>query len=265
MREAFLEELKSGGIVVTDELSAVPLRITLQETPTQFLLVAEISTTGGKQVRMAELRRHLVTPEAKASGNPRLQKELVWQQPERIAAAAARSSASRKLDFLLLASPEALALYRMDGERWALLDKQPQPNGTKTTRRLFGQAVFPEDPAQRARISLPGRTCDVDLADKLAASCRASTEPVPEGVLMSASCDRSIWRLGTDSGDWTLPDKLFLRDPSSEKAAPYVNEIAMPGPVVSLSPEAGLRAAYATVFNLSTGNYEVYRITLVCD
>ena len=40
--------------------------------------------------------------------------------------------------------------------------------------------------------------------------------------------------------------------------------LATNGPVVSISSGEALRADTVVVFNLSTGNYEVYRVSLAC-
>jgi hypothetical protein len=48
------------------------------------------------------------------------------------------------------------------------------------------------------------------------------------------------------------------------KSASSVAELDLPGPALSVSNGQRTRSDTAVVFNLSTGNYEVYRITLAC-
>jgi hypothetical protein len=61
-----------------------------------------------------------------------------------------------------------------------------------------------------------------------------------------------------------MPDHLELTIPSAQKTEVAVAELPMPGPVLSISSGEGVRADTAVVFNLATGNYEVYRIALAC-
>jgi len=62
-----------------------------------------------------------------------------------------------------------------------------------------------------------------------------------------------------------MPDRLELLNSSSPQAqGPAVTELATPGPVLSISSGEALRGDTAVVFNLATGNYEVYRIALAC-
>ena len=53
-------------------------------------------------------------------------------------------------------------------------------------------------------------------------------------------------------------------NPSLPQTQTSIAELSMPGPVLSLSSGEALRADTAAVFNLATGNYEVYRIVLAC-
>ena len=62
----------------------------------------------------------------------------------------------------------------------------------------------------------------------------------------------------------TVPDRLELVNPSLPAMQAPVAELATAGPVLSISSGEALRADTAVVFNLSTGNYEVYRIALAC-
>jgi hypothetical protein len=61
-----------------------------------------------------------------------------------------------------------------------------------------------------------------------------------------------------------MPDKLEVVNSSLPQAQALVAELATPGPVLSISSGEAMRADTAVVFNLATGNYEVYRIALAC-
>jgi hypothetical protein len=83
-------------------------------------------------------------------------------------------------------------------------------------------------------------------------------------MLLSSSCDARVWWLRGDGGDRTEPDRLELTVSSVSQGSASLAELSMPGPVLSISSGEALRADTAVVFHLSTGNYEVYRITLAC-
>ena len=61
-----------------------------------------------------------------------------------------------------------------------------------------------------------------------------------------------------------MPDRLELVNPALPPAQTPVAELATNGPVLSISSGEALRADTVVVFNLSTGNYEVYRVSLAC-
>jgi hypothetical protein len=72
------------------------------------------------------------------------------------------------------------------------------------------------------------------------------------------------WWLYAGGGDSTMADRLQLGNPSQTGAQAALMEIGLPGPVLAISSGEGLRADTAVIFNLATGNYEVYRIALAC-
>lgn len=83
-------------------------------------------------------------------------------------------------------------------------------------------------------------------------------------MFLSSPCGRSVWWLKAEQGDWSMADRLLLRNPSLPKSTPSGAELELPGPALSISTGRHMQSDTATVFNLSTGNYEVYRITLSC-
>jgi hypothetical protein len=72
----------------------------------------------------------------------------------------------------------------------------------------------------------------------------------------------------TGKGDYTQTDRITLAGaPGAGAAADRTpgGSADMPGPVLDISVAENAKAAAAVVKNLSTGNYEVYRITAVCS
>ena len=83
-------------------------------------------------------------------------------------------------------------------------------------------------------------------------------------MYFASTCDRGVWWLRAEPGDWSVPDRLLLRNPSLPNSAPPAAELDLPGPSLSISTGRRMQSDTTVVFNLSTGNYEVYRITLAC-
>ena len=83
-------------------------------------------------------------------------------------------------------------------------------------------------------------------------------------MFLASPCDRGAWWLSGESEDWSVPDRLLLRNPALPKSAPPAAELDLPGPSLSISTGRHMQSDTTVVFNLSTGNYEVYRVTLAC-
>ncbi len=83
-------------------------------------------------------------------------------------------------------------------------------------------------------------------------------------MILASACGRGVWRLSADPGDWSVPDRLLLRNSLLPNSAPSAAELDLPGPSLSISTGRHMQSDTTVVFNLATGNYEVYRITLAC-
>ncbi|HYK39863.1 MAG TPA: hypothetical protein VEU98_07540, partial [Candidatus Eremiobacteraceae bacterium] len=71
------------------------------------------------------------------------------------------------------------------------------------------------------------------------------------------------WLRG-DGSDSTMPDRFELVNSAAPQSQPPIAELPTPGPILSISSGEALRADTGVVFNLSAGNYEIYRIALAC-
>jgi hypothetical protein len=70
--------------------------------------------------------------------------------------------------------------------------------------------------------------------------------------------------LKSDTTDWTAEDRLLLRASVAGKDLAPVAEVNVPGPVQAISTGGDAASAGVVVRNVSTGNYEVYRVALSC-
>ena len=114
------------------------------------------------------------------------------------------------------------------------------------------------------------KVCELNVNGRLSLTCSVS-EPGNRTAEIASSCEESLRSLATGKGDYTQPDRITLGSTvaaggagSASAEESYSGSVEMPGPVLDISVAENAKIAYAVAKNLSTGNYEVYRITAVC-
>jgi hypothetical protein len=264
LKASFMDEFGGENLVEKQESGAHTLQVSVEETPAFYVLVANVPTATGEAARISRLARAAL-PSAGTSGIQfRLLKELVWQQQEPILDAVETAQDSSKLGPLLILGRDSLTLYRRESDRWELQDSKRIPASEKAMRAARGEIRFSLGSEKQDSIVLSAQSCDVAIGEKIELNCRGGSYPWRDGMFLASPCDRSVWWLRADPGDWSVPDRLLLRNPSLPKSAPSAAELDLPGPSLSISTGRRMQSDTTVVFNLSTGNYEVYRITLAC-
>ena len=264
LKNSMRDEMRGETLVEKREAGIRVLQISIEETPAFYVLIASVPTAAGDAIRMSRIARAEL-PSAENSGvQHRLLKELIWQQQEPILDAVETGEDHSKLGPLLVLNRDNLSLYHRADDRWELQDTKRIPTPEKFTRAPRGEIRISISTQKQDTIVLPDQICDLAIAEKIELKCRGGFEPWREGMSLGSACDRGLWWLKAQSGDWSAPDRILLPDPSLPKSAPPVSELELPGPSLSISRGRHLESNTAVVFNLSTGNYEVYRITLAC-
>ena len=264
LKDAFTSELGGENIVEKAESGVRVLLISIEETPAFYVLIANVPAGSGDATRISRFARGAMPSAPNLGVRRRLLKELIWEQHEPILDAVDMGEESSKLGPLLILNRENLSLYRRENDRWELQDAKRIPTSERAIRVPRGEIRFSLGAEKQDSLVLPGQSCDVAVAEKIELNCRGTSHAWREGMFLASACDRSVWWLRTETGDWTVPDKLLLRNPSLPKSAPSEVELDLPGPSLSISTGRRMQSDTAVVFNLSTGNYEVYRITLAC-
>jgi hypothetical protein len=264
LKASFTDEL--GGVYLAEKLEsgAHILQVSIEETPAFYVLIASVPTTVGEAACIHRLARSSLAATAASRAQHRLLKELIWQQQEPILAAAEMGEDANRLGPLLVLNRDKLSLYQHETDRWEVQDTKRVPATEKAARAPRGEIHLSFGAGEKNSILLPDQACEVEVAEKLALNCREASNTWALGMLLTSSCSQEVSIVRAGSGDWSVPDRLLLRNPSSEKTAPSLAELDLPGPVLSISAGLHLKRGTVVVFNLSTGNYEVYRITLVC-
>jgi hypothetical protein len=296
LREAFLKELAAHRAVsVADPGVAAGVRVSVRETPTEFLVVARVMTATGEQVRMTGLLRTAFLPVMNRGNGLRLTKLLLWQQAETVLDAGEFADevggvASGTLDIFLL-KPEGVAIYREADERLNEIQELPFSGSSAgykyVSRGLRGELRGAKDGA--IAVTMPGLSCAVhgsaSAGERWTMTCAPAPAtalsttktpgagpnatasdanmPSPEVVTLTSSCDGSLWRLMGEASDWTQADRLLLVN-GEMKREEAVASVEFAGPVRRLAGAEDGKSAVAVVFNLSSGSYEIYRITMVC-
>jgi hypothetical protein len=100
-------------------------------------------------------------------------------------------------------------------------------------------------------------------AGRLTDSSASGGDAQSDAVALTSSCDVTTWKLLSGESDWTRPDRLLLVG-AGMKRDEAVASLEFGGPVLRVASAENAKVALAVVFDLSSGNYEVYRVTMAC-
>lgn len=283
--DAGLEEHGLGVHPVTTG-SEVTVVITLSESFKNLVWTAEIHKGDATQVVLVSAERSTENRAPSAAMPATIRSEKFWEGPERILDAGEISNGAGR-SWLVVLLPGGLRVQ----------DKQ---SGAMVTTEIKSSQSASRDPWGNLNVQPVGNTVGVFLAPRM---CTANLEtldfsgclspepssgpPVgrmpaifdlaPGGVpppgkgtliVMQAVCGGPSQFLATGARDYTQTDSLqvFEEKPGSggaSGATAISAELDFPGPVTALhaGPVASPRVV---VRNLTTGNYEAYRLSFSC-
>lgn len=264
LRALFASQMEAAQVRFVQGEAAPALWVSIEQTPSQIVFTARVPGDSRTGIAIEQLPRAQAGSEEEARSSVRLEKELVWRQETRVLSAAVVDSGEGGDKRLVVLSEEALTIYQGQPGNWGVAVAKPLPGPRQTQRAARGELLIEGERSEQAGILLPGRRCQASLTDASPVTCAAVATEWPAGRPMALPrCGTETWWLTSDGGDFASDGRLLLRDAGAGKEAPAA-EMALAGPVISLS--AGQNAASATVLlrNLRTGNYEVYRVALAC-
>ncbi len=221
LRSAFEAALRDAGTRVADT-GAVEARITVSETPSQYLLVEEARKGDERQVWIAAWSRE--APGNVKTGGPSIDLKQVWRQTEQILDIAFVPAG------MLVLSPSKLTLYTRVNDAWTLKQASPLASPKPWPRDLRGRIRITGSTFQ---VFLPGLACNGALSS-------AAAGPAPSPAPSSSS----------------LPARSPASSPASSAAAPSLEMDcrASEAPWVLESGSRGLLlAAYASARNYFDG------------
>jgi hypothetical protein len=284
LREAFLQEFARRHSVSPAPSTAAPassvLHVSVRETPTAFLVLAQVPAATGVQVHMVELARAAFLSVVARGNGLRLTRQLLWRQGEPVldarefAAGGANGvlvGAEQSAANIFLLRTDAVAIYREDDERLTELQELAFPGYHYASRGLRGEIVKDND--GDLAVVLPGLRCALHgspaAGQRWTMSCATSGDAASaahsdaQSVPLAAGCQPGSWELVSAATDWTQPDRLLLRS-AAMKGEEAVASVDFSGPIVRLTATEDGRSALAVVFDLASGSYDVYRVSMVC-
>lgn len=269
-KRLFLVQLSVCGIDPVDRAEAPALNVAIRMTASRVLLIADApDAAGAKQVYIIEIARASLQVPRESSPAPQLRKELLWQQEKPIQSAVEWQEQDTQEHYLFLLSENQFLRSRFESGSWKIIDATELPAGDHRSRIEDGGFIYILSKRELALV-FHNKICDFNPVGSVSLSCRTRDFDAKTAAI-SSSCEESLLLLGTGKGDYTERDRITLGDPilpyREAAVSPndgYSSSVEMPGPVLGLSVGESPKAAFAMVKNLSTGNYEVYRITAVC-
>jgi hypothetical protein len=165
VRTAFESALRDSGCRIS-EGSATEAKLTVSETPAQFLIVEEARRGDERQVWIASWNRATGAPVKTAGAS--LQLTQAWRQSEQILDVAFFASG------MLVLSPARLTLFTRTNNTWtpresaAINSAKPWPRDLRGRVRVTGSNF---------QIFLPGLACNGSADGSLAVDCHASDAP----------------------------------------------------------------------------------------
>jgi hypothetical protein len=267
-KKIFLEQVSACGIQPTENSDAPILTVTLQVTPSKALLIANTKdAASGPQIYVVEVPRSSLSVARATGATPQLRRELLWQQEKPIQSALEWQHPTTGEWFLFLLSDSLFMRFDFENGAWKWVDSaQFLPVGRSS--RTGEVSLFYSHTKERVELVLRRKICDIDPTVHFGYTCTGS-EVSDRTMELSSACGESPRYLATGKGDFTQRDQITLASGSGAGATVsdddnYAGSMDMPGPVLDVSVAQNSKSATAVVRNLSTGNYEVYRITAVC-
>jgi hypothetical protein len=280
--QAFLAGLKERGVTPASSSGPPTIVITLSENFRNFLWTGEIREGDATSVVMLEVQRSEDTRTGTASMPVTIHAEKIWEGTERILDAGEISDGAGK-SWLVLLLRGGLRITDMQGDEKTVTEIS---SNQSASRDPWGNLSFEKSGANIGFFLSP-RFCSMNLATGIVNGCSTAEGPAanspgsrvpvmidvaPSGspalgkgteIVMGAPvCRGASQFLATGARDYTQTDSLQLFDLKPAGATAISAELNFPGPITAL--HASSESPRAVVKNLSTGNYEAYRLSFSC-
>jgi hypothetical protein len=255
-------QLDLRKLSITEEPDAPLLRVGATETPTQIVLAAELHFADRQELRIVALKRALLPAQTLLASPVRIEKQLVFDSPERVLDAASVTRGTADDLVILTYRNSELTALRLDPTGSLKQAFTLSAAGLKPSRDPRAELTASETDG---RLQFLGKLCEFTWAAPADVKCRTTTKtswrPLP---LLASPCDSATWKLQADGSDWTAGDLLQVVPETASHKGLAVLLSDFPGPILSINSAQNSHSALVVVRNLRTGNYEVYKLALAC-
>lgn len=267
-QETLRDEFAHLGLPLGDETGAPVLSVYAELTAAQLVLTAKTRVGDREEVRIVAVPRAALPPAETTAAPLQLHRQLVYQSADLILDAATLSNgASGGLGVLLYKNFEVVAL-RVDSKGEVTQTVLLNVAGLKPARNPHGELM---QQGGRMSVQLWGKACDFPWESPAEVKCRTEKASSLEksawrmDPVLASPCDESHWTLSEGGGnDLTASEIPPVRPEGAHEVGGAMMISEFPGPVLNINDGQDAGSALIVVRNLRTGNYEVYKITLVC-
>ena len=260
-QESFRKEAEKHHLIFTEDPSATLLRVGLAETPTQLVFSASAHVAEKDVVRFLTFPRTAFHAANLPVAPIRIERQLVYQSPDRILDASSLWNGSERGMALLAYHNAELSVLWLDTTGEVKQSVSLTAAGARLSRDPRGELTLH---SSDAAVLLPGKSCEFSWASPEGAKCRSAKPTWRAPTVLTPSCEAGGWKLLADGSDWSTPDVLQVVPEGSSQQASAALLSDFPGPILNINGEQNPASALVLTRNLRTGNYEVYKITLAC-
>jgi hypothetical protein len=260
-QESFSRDIEKHHLPLTEDPAANLLRVGLSETPTQLVLAASVRVVDKDEVRLVTSPRTAFRAANLPVAPIRIERQLVYQSPDRIFDASSLWNGAEGGMILLAFHNADLSVLRLDAAGQVLQTISLTAAGARLSRDPRGELTIRGNDVSAL---LPGKSCEFTWARSTETKCHSAKPVWRNPTVLTPSCGAVGWTLLADGSDWTTPDVLQVVPDGSTREGNAALLSDFPGPVFTINAEQNRASALVVTRNLRTGNYEVYKITLVC-
>lgn len=260
-QESFSREIEERRLSLTEDPAANLLRVGLSETPTQLVLAASARVADKDEVRLITLPRTAFRAANLPVAPIRIERQLVYQSPDRILDASSLWNGAEGGMVLLVFHNADLIVLRVDAAGQVVQTISLSAAGARLSRDPRGELAIRADDAS---VALPDKSCEFNWSAPAGAKCHSAKPAWRNPAVLTPSCGAGGWTLLADGSDWTTPEVLQVVPDGSSREGSAALLGDFPGPILSINGEQDPASALVVTRNLRTGNYEVYKITLAC-
>jgi hypothetical protein len=280
IEQALTAELEQQGILLKANGGAIAVLVTLSENFQGLVWTGEIRQSDSSHVLLMAVARSSENRAFPGAMPVAIRQEKFWEGAEQILDAAEISDGVSK-SWLVLLLRDGL---RIQDEQTGVVSALDIASNQSVSRDPWGN-LGDGPPGNTVAFFLAPRVCTVNLETRRLESCLPGNEssaplssrypvlfdvappgPPPPGkgtvIAMKPICGGAGQFLATGARDYTQTDsvQVFRAQPGGAVASSA--ELDFPGPITALHgvPET----PRAIVRNLSTGNYEAYRLSFSC-